>query len=127
MVKKYTFKSLFGSLKRYKKQLIYANIIAVFATVINTPVPLLMPLLVDEVLLDKPGVIISSVDFLYGDNNPAYVYVIVMLCMTLFMRIFHFVLNYFQTKYFMQISKNITYEIRKNILNHLEKVSLSGY
>ena len=36
--------------KQHKRQLIMANIIAVIATLASVPVPLLMPLLVDEVL-----------------------------------------------------------------------------
>ena len=50
---KYSFKSIFCDAKRYKKELIFANVIAVMAVVINTPSPILMPLLVDEVLLGK--------------------------------------------------------------------------
>jgi ATP-binding cassette subfamily C protein len=52
----YSIKTLFDEIKHYKKELILANIIAFLAVTISTPVPLLMPMLVDEVLLGKQGV-----------------------------------------------------------------------
>ena len=41
--------------KNHKKPLIVANVIAVIATLLSVPIPLLMPLMVDEVLLNQPG------------------------------------------------------------------------
>lgn len=123
----YTFTDLFHEVKRYKKELILANLIALIATIISTPIPLLMPLLVDEVLLDKPGIIVHTIDDFLGSSNPAYIYVGTMLGITLLMRCFHFVFNYYQTKMFTVISKNITYKMRKEMLEHLGNVSLSGY
>jgi ATP-binding cassette subfamily C protein len=51
----YTWQSIFAIVKQHKSALVLANVIAIFAAAISVPVPLLMPLLVDEVLLDKPG------------------------------------------------------------------------
>lgn len=38
---------------RHKKALLFANLVAVLATLCTVPIPLLLPLLVDEVLLGK--------------------------------------------------------------------------
>ncbi|MCW8852555.1 MAG: ABC transporter ATP-binding protein, partial [Gammaproteobacteria bacterium] len=55
----YTWQSIFAIVKQHKSALVLANVIAIFAAAISVPVPLLMPLLVDEVLLDKPGKIVE--------------------------------------------------------------------
>jgi len=51
----YSFKKLIREIKKYKREFITAQIIAIIATIISIPIPLLMPLLIDEVLLNKPG------------------------------------------------------------------------
>lgn len=40
---------------QHKRSLIFANILAVLATLCSVPIPLLLPLLVDEVLLGQGG------------------------------------------------------------------------
>ncbi len=46
---------LITQVKNHKPRLIVANLIAIIATLISVPIPLLMPLMVDEVLLDQPA------------------------------------------------------------------------
>ncbi|WP_458701360.1 ABC transporter ATP-binding protein [Sulfurospirillum sp. 1307] len=123
----YTFKEIFTEIKKYKKELILANIIAVLAVIISTPAPLLMPLLVDEVLLHKPGIIVKSIDGLFSGQNEAYVYVVSVLFVVILLRFIFFVLNFYQTKLFTIISKNITFKIRKGLIDHLSKVSLKEF
>jgi len=124
---KYNFNNIFEDIKKHKKELFLANIIAFFAVLISTPVPLLMPLLVDEILLKKPGIVVRSIDYIFGGKNEAYVYVICMLVSVLILRFIFFVLNFYQTKLFTIISKNITYKIRENLLNHIAKISLKEF
>lgn len=124
---KYSFKEIFKEIKKYKKELILANLVAILAVVISTPAPLLMPLLVDEVLLNKPGIVVKSIDSLFGRGQEAYVYVLSMLFIVLFLRFLFFVLNYYQTKLFTIISKNITFKIRRDLVNHLSRVSLKEF
>ena len=124
---RYSFKKIFRDIKKYKKELILANLVALFAVIINTPVPLLMPLLVDEVLLDKPGIVVGTIDSLFGNGNTAYVYVGCMLVLVLLIRFIFFLLNFYQTKLFTIISKNITYKIREDLLKHISKVSLKEF
>jgi len=124
---RYSFKKIFRDIKKYKKELILANLVALFAVIINTPAPLLMPLLVDEVLLDKPGIVVGTIDSLFGNGNTAYVYVGCMLVLVLLIRFIFFLLNFYQTKLFTIISKNITYKIREDLLKHISKVSLKEF
>ena len=124
---RYDFKNIFNDIKKHKKELILANLIAFLAVLISTPVPLLMPLLVDEVLLHKPGIVVKTIDSIFGSGNEPYVYVACMLVSVLILRSLFFLLNFYQTKLFTIISKNITYNIRENLLNHISKVSLKDF
>jgi len=124
---RYSFKKIFNEIKNYKKELILANIVAFLAVLVSTPVPLLMPLLVDEILLDKPSVLVHTIDEFLGSASEPIVYVSIMLFCVITLRTLFFLLNYYQTKLFTIISKNITFKIRKNLLTHLSKVALNDF
>ncbi len=123
---RYTFKKILNELLRYKKEFITANIIAIIAVLVSTPAPLLMPLLVDEVLLKKPGFLTEHIDKFFG-HQEAYVYILIVLFMTIFLRSLFFGLTVWHDYIFSKISKNITYKIRKDMLSHLSKLSLNEY
>ncbi len=122
----YDFKIIFKELLKYKKEFVFANIVAVFAVLVSTPAPLLMPLLVDEVLLKKPGFLTENIDKFFG-HQEAWVYIVLVLLATIFLRALFFVLTVFHDYLFSVISKNITYKIRKDMLLHLSKISLNEY
>ncbi len=123
----YSFKTLFDELTQYKKELLLANVIAFLAVVIHTPVPLLMPMLVDEVLLEKRGLFTQSVDGILGYETPAYIYILIALVIVVFLRFLFFVLNYWQTKLFTIVSKNIAFKMREDILKHLSHVAMNQF
>ena len=127
MQKQYTFKTLFHEIKHYKKELFLANIIAFCAVLIQTPVPLLMPMVIDEVLLGKKGFVTHWVDFFLGEHHPIYVYILIVLAAVVFLRFLFFLLNYWQTKLFMIVSKNIAFKIRKDVLAHLSHVAMNQF
>lgn len=112
----------------HKRELIYANIIAVFATLSSVPLPLLMPLLVDEVLLGQPGAVVAAINAYTPDSwHGPLLYISVMLIATLFLRALTLLLNVWQAKNFTIISKNVIFRIRCALLSHLEKISMSEY
>ena len=113
-------------IKSHKRELLLANLIAVIATMFTVPTPLLMPLLIDEVILEKAGVLTRSVDMFFNDAS-ATTYVLVVLVATILLRFFFFVFSVLQTKYFTKISKDVTYYIRKKILTHLQYLSMNEY
>ncbi len=123
----YTFKTLFHEIKRYKKELILANVIAFLAVVVHTPVPLLMPILVDEVLLQKRDFFTTTIDTFLGGENPAYIYILIALLIVVLLRVLFFLLNYMQTKLFTIVSKNIAFKIRESVLEHLSRVSMNQF
>ncbi len=126
-MQKYTFKEIFLQLFNHKGALVKANIIAFLAVLLSVPVPLMMPILVDEILLDKPGWFISSVEYIFGGAHQDYFYITIALFIAVFLRGGYFILAVWQNWYFNIISKDIIYTIRKKLLSHISKLSLSEY
>ena len=122
----YTFKQLIKEIKKYKREFILAQIIALTATIISIPIPMLMPLLIDEVLLKKPGVWVNGISKIFGSCS-AFCYVIVTLIIVLVLRSLFVVLNVAQTYFFEKITKDITYKIRLRVLSHLKNISINEY
>jgi len=127
MPQHYTFRKLFNEALHYKKELILAHVIAFIAVVVSIPVPLLMPMLVDEVLLQKPRWIVPWMDALLGSPQSAFVYIIIILVVVLLLRFLFFAFNYLQTKLFTIISKNIAYGVRRSVLEHLSRVAMNEF
>ncbi len=123
----YTFSEIFSEIRKYRKALLIANVLALLAALFAAPAPLLIPLLVDEVLLHKPGRLTESIDMLFWGPLPAWGYVMVVLAATLILRGLYFLFGLFQTWYFTIISKNITFKIRRDLLRQIERVSLKEY
>ena len=122
----YTFKHLIKEIKKYKREFITAQIIALIATVISIPIPMLMPLLIDEVLLKKPGLWVENLSNIFGQCS-AFCYVIVTLIIVLVLRSLFVALNVAQTYFFEKITKDITYKIRLRVLSHLKNLSINEY
>ena len=125
---KFTWQNIFAYARQYKKELLSANIIAVLAVMVSIPIPLLMPLLVDEVLLDQPGPLVAFTNQLFpaGWQGPA-LYIVFILLLTLLMRLAMLSLGVWQLRKFTLIAKDITYRIRHAILMRLQNVSMSSF
>ena len=125
---KYTWQSIFSIVKEHKKTLIMANVIAIFAAAISVPVPLLMPLLVDEVLLEKPGKITELLSLFMPQHwlTPVSIIVVVML-VSMVLRLVALLFAVWQTREFTRVAKEVTYRIRLGLLQHLQKVSMAEY
>ena len=127
-IKEYNWQYILSIAKQHKHQLILANIIAVLATLASVPVPLLLPLLVDEVLLKQPGVVVNTINnFTPATWHGPVLYIISILFITLFLRLAALCLNVFQTRQFTIIAKDVIYLIRRHLLSRLNKVSMSEY
>jgi len=121
-----TWKDIFREVRNYKRELVLGHFFAFLSILVSVPTPLFLPLLVDEVLLNKPGVLTRFYDSIFGKGNP-FIYVLLTLILVITLRFLFFVLTAVQSKIFSTISKNITYKIRKRVLNHLKKVSMSEF
>lgn len=124
----YNWQYILRIASEHKSELIIANIIAILATVVSVPVPLLLPLLVDEVLLNQPGTVVNTINsFTPQDWHSPILYILVILLVTVVLRLTAMVLNVWQTRQFTIISKDVIYRIRYALLRRLEKVSMAEY
>ncbi|WP_457594268.1 ABC transporter ATP-binding protein [Hydrogenimonas sp.] len=122
----FTLSSLFGSVKAYKKALVAGNLVAVLAALVSVPTPLLIPILVDEVLLHRSSTITDWID-LHIMPMETFGYVVTILLATILLRIAYTALSILQTRIFMGISKDVTYKIRTDTLEHLKHISMKAY
>ena len=121
-----TIKSILKEINRHKKILILANIIAIISILLNIPVPLLIPKLIDEIVLGKEGWITELMDQYINISSPEY-YILVVLIITMALRAMSLILNIIHIRLFTKIAKDVSYKIRKQLLEHLKKVSMSEY
>ncbi len=126
-MQKYTFKNILHEAMKHKKNLIIGHLIAILAVLISLPIPMMIPFLIDEILLDKPGVILGIMDSIFHESKSSYFYVIVVLLAVILLRAIGLILNVLQKWYFTIISKDITFNIQKSLLYHISKVKLSEY
>jgi len=125
---RYTWTYIISLAKRHKKEIISAHLLAVLATIATVPVPLLMPLLVDEVLLKNPGALIDTINqFTPNHWHTPLLYITAILLASLCLRIIGIILNIFQLRQFTRISKDIIFHIRKKQINHLKHISMAEY
>lgn len=119
---------LYQQAMKHKKMLIYANFIAFVATLMSVPIPLLLPLMVDEVLLDKPAKGLAFLNsFLPQGLQTATAYIVTVLLLIIVMRIGSQALNILQTRQFTLVSKQLTCQLRQWILDKLGRVSMQQY
>jgi ATP-binding cassette subfamily C protein len=113
-------------IKEHKRDLLFANMVAIIAVLVSIPIALLMPLLIDEVILHKSSTMVDVVNQMIGVSQPE-TYVGIILFLAVMLRFLFFLFSVLQTKLFTKISKNVTYRIRKKILAHLEVLSMNEY
>jgi len=113
---------------RHKKALWIANGVAVLGTLCSVPIPLLLPLLVDEVLLGHGDSALRFMNHLLPDNlHKAAGYIGLMLLLTFALRLFALVFNVLQARLFARLAKDIVYRIRIRLIERLKRISLGEY
>ncbi|EJR0962770.1 TPA: ABC transporter ATP-binding protein [Vibrio parahaemolyticus] len=119
---------LITQVKKHKSKLILANLIAIVATLISVPIPLLMPLMVDEVLLDKPASGLSTMNAVLPEawHTPTG-YIFFTLFLVVLMRAASQALNIVQSRQFTLVSKTITFEMRSKMIDKLGRISIRQY
>ena len=119
---------LITQVKNHKRKLIAANVVAVIATMLSVPIPLLMPLMVDEVLLNKPSTGIEVMNHVLPQSlhSPAG-YIGLAFLMIVLMRTASQLLNILQNRQFTLVSKTVTYQIRSKMIDKLGLISIQQY
>jgi len=121
-----TLKTIFTLILEKKSALLYGQIITLIAILVSVPIPLLLPVMVDEILLDKPATVVNAIDF-FLDGTTAFVYIAIVTFGVIFLRFFYYFLTVIITKIFTKISKYVTFMIRKRLLEHLQIASMNEY
>lgn len=115
-------------MQRHRSLLIYAHLFALCGTLLAVPVPLLMPLLVDEVLLDSPGRLLSGLDWLLPAAWQTGVgYILAVLVITLLLRSLSLVFNIIQGRQFARVAKHLTFQIRRRLARQLTRTPLRAF
>lgn len=124
----YTWQRIYQLVVRHKKRLIQANIIAFFAMLVTVPLPLLLPLLVDEVLLNQPGKVVGLINyFIPNDWQTAIGYIAIVTLLTILLRSLGLILGVWQVQQFTIISKQVSHAIRIDLLAKIKNVAMSRY
>ncbi len=124
----YTWRRIFDLVLQHKPALVKAHIIAFFATLAIVPLPLLLPFLVDEVLLDKPGMIVGFLNqWVSSDWHTPVYYIVVITVITVLLRLVGLVLGVWQMQQFTVIAKEVAYQIRRDLLARVQGVSMAQY
>jgi len=121
-----TLKTIFKLILDKKPTLIYGQIVTILAIIVSVPIPLLLPIMVDEVLLDKPAYIIENINQILGEGSALY-YVTIVTFAVILLRFIYYFLTVVVTKIFTSISKYVTYMIRTRLLEHLRTASMNEY
>lgn len=124
----YSWQRIFDLVLQHKGLLVKAHIIAILATLATVPLPLLLPLLVDEVLLNDPGWIVAGLQALAPESwYGAIYYIVAITIITILLRAIGVGLGVWQMQQFTVIAKDVTYRIRRDLLARVQGVSMAQY
>lgn len=123
-----TWRWVIDSLLTHRTRLLQANFIALLAVMAAVPVPLLLPLMVDEVLLHHPGKMVEAIGawFPAAWHGPV-LFIGVTLLLTVALRLTAILLNVWQGRTFSLLSKEVVYQIRARMLSRLSRIALSEF
>jgi len=113
---------------QHRRSLVLANLLAILAALCSVPIPLLLPLLVDAVLLEQGGRSLELMNALLPDAwQQAIGYIGFILALSLILRVAGLVFNVGQSKMFTHLSKDVVYRVREHLLLRLQRISLQEY
>lgn len=121
-----TIKTILKLILDKKPSLIYGQIITILAILVSVPIPLMLPVMVDEILLNKPGTFVNSINYFLGDTT-AFYYIAIVTFAVIFLRFTYYFFTVVITKIFTKISKYVTFMIRKRLIKHLQNASMNEY
>jgi ATP-binding cassette subfamily C protein len=115
-------------MRPFRARLILGNVVAILAVAASVPLPLILPLLVDEVLLARPGAFIATASpWFPADWHGPVLFIGLALIATLGLRLVAIVLNVWQGRVFALIAKEVVFRIRERMLARLSRIALSEY
>jgi len=122
------WKAIAGIALQHRKALLVANLVAIMGALASIPVPLLLPLLVDEVLLQQSGPIVPVLDSLLpGSWQTAVGYILAVFVVTVLLRLVSLGFMVAQVRQFTGIAKDVVFRLRRQLLSHLGRVSMAEF
>jgi ATP-binding cassette subfamily C protein len=123
-----TWRSITKELITHRTRLLQANLIALLAVMAAVPVPLLLPLMVDEVLLHHPGKMVEAIGAWFPPalHGPV-LFIGAALLLTVALRLTAILLNVWQGRTFSLLAKDVVYSIRVRMLSRLSRIALSEF
>ena len=97
-----TLKTILKLVLDKRPALIYGQIITLLAILVSVPIPLMLPVMVDEVLLHKPSHIVHTIDAVLGSGS-AFYYIALVGASVIALRFIYFILGVITTKTFTKI------------------------
>ncbi|KOR31791.1 ABC transporter ATP-binding protein, partial [Achromatium sp. WMS3] len=124
----FTWRELIDMILSHRHELILANIIAIIGALLSVPIPMLIPTLVDEVLLHKPGSMVLLINGVFPASwHSPLLYIGTILAVTLLLRFSSLLMGVWQLRQFTYISKDVIFRMRQSLLQRLERVSMAEY
>jgi len=124
----YRWSDILQIVLQHRRELVLANLVAILGAVSAVPIPLLMPLLVDEVLLQKPAQLVATMQALFPVSwQGPVLYILAVLLVTVLLRLAALGLGVWQNRQFTLIAKDVTYRMRSEMLERLQRISMKEY
>jgi len=123
-----TLSDLWQQLRQQSRRLWLGQALAFLGAMVAVPIPLLMPLLVDEVLLRQPGKLTQIMSWLLPHDwlGPVAIILTVTL-MTMSLRLGSVLLGVATTRIFVGLSKQVTLGVRQTLLDKLSRIRMQVY
>ncbi len=123
-----TWRGIADEILKHRARLLQANLIAVLAVMAAVPVPLLLPLMVDEVLLHHPGRMVAVIGAWFPPSwHGPVLFIGATLLLTVVLRLTAILLNVWQGRTFSLLAKEVVYRIRLRMLSRLSRIALSEF
>lgn len=123
-----SFRDLWQQLRVHQQRLWLGQWLALCGTLVAVPIPLMMPLLVDEVLLHQPGRLTAVFrQWLPADWQSPVALIISVTLLTIALRFSSVLLGVATTRIFVGLSKQLTLEVRSTLLAKLSRIHMQVY
>lgn len=123
-----TLQGLWQQLRQQSRRLWLGQWLAFFGAVVAVPVPLMMPLLVDEVLLQQPGKLTQTLSALLPAEWMGPIAIIICVTiLTISLRLSSVLLGVATTRIFVGLSKQVTLGVRQTLLDKLSRIRMQVY
>nr|VFJ98741.1 MAG: ATP-binding cassette, subfamily C [Candidatus Kentron sp. H]VFJ98749.1 MAG: ATP-binding cassette, subfamily C [Candidatus Kentron sp. H]VFK04304.1 MAG: ATP-binding cassette, subfamily C [Candidatus Kentron sp. H] len=124
----YSWRYVIDIALKHRRALVLAHIFAICGTLATIPIPLLMPLMVDEVLLGQPGPRVAFIGQWFPESwRGPILFITAPLIATILLRLLALRFSAWEFGKFAYIAKNVTYRMRREMLTHLGRISMAEY